>query len=229
MALHQSLADVENPRLARIKERTLWWQFKILHTPGKKQLAGDAISRRNQLPAALYKVSVTELADDEEDILALLRLARGKVISVMKSLAGDAISSRNKLPAALYKVSVTELADDEEDILAVLRLARGKVISVMKSDDIKVISWDRLYKATQEDPVMVHLAEMVYRGFPQRSYDVDEGLKPYYQFIHDLHVVGGVVCYKDRVIIPTILRTKVLDAIHAAHQGVNGMVSRVDN
>ena len=35
----QSLADVENPRLARIKERTLWWQFKIIHTPGKLQLA----------------------------------------------------------------------------------------------------------------------------------------------------------------------------------------------
>ena len=33
-----SLADVDNPRLARIKEKMLWWQFKILHTLGKKQL-----------------------------------------------------------------------------------------------------------------------------------------------------------------------------------------------
>ena len=38
----QSLAVVEKPRLARIKEGTLWWQDKILHTPGKKQLAADA-------------------------------------------------------------------------------------------------------------------------------------------------------------------------------------------
>ena len=35
----QSMADMENPRIARIKKKTLWWQFKILHTPGKKQLA----------------------------------------------------------------------------------------------------------------------------------------------------------------------------------------------
>ena len=45
------MADMENPRLARIKERTPWWQFNILHTPGKKQLAADALSRRSKLPA----------------------------------------------------------------------------------------------------------------------------------------------------------------------------------
>jgi hypothetical protein len=46
---------------------------------------------------------------------------------------------------------------------------------------------------------------------------VDEDLKPYYQFRHDLHVVAGVVCYKDRVIFPAALRDQVLDAIHARH------------
>ena len=40
----QSLADVENPRLERIKKKTLWWQFTIVHTPGKLQLAADALS-----------------------------------------------------------------------------------------------------------------------------------------------------------------------------------------
>ena len=44
----QSMADVENPRFARIKENKLWWQFKILHTPGKKQLVADALSRRSK-------------------------------------------------------------------------------------------------------------------------------------------------------------------------------------
>ena len=34
----QSLADVDNTMLARIKERTLWWQFKIILTPWKLQL-----------------------------------------------------------------------------------------------------------------------------------------------------------------------------------------------
>ena len=39
----QSLADVQNPRLARIKEKTLWWQFRasynwlLMHCQGGKE------------------------------------------------------------------------------------------------------------------------------------------------------------------------------------------------
>jgi hypothetical protein len=69
----RSLADVEKPGLARIKERTLWWQFTIIHTPGKLQLAADALSRRKG--AATYQVSVQENHDDdEENVVKDLRL-----------------------------------------------------------------------------------------------------------------------------------------------------------
>ena len=63
----QSLANVQSPRLARIKEKTLWWQFTILHTPGKLQLAADALSRRKG--AAAYTVSVHAPIDDEENVV----------------------------------------------------------------------------------------------------------------------------------------------------------------
>ena len=56
-----SLADVANTKLARIKERTLWWQFRIIHTPGKLQLTADALSRRkSKLPANLYRPSAAD-------------------------------------------------------------------------------------------------------------------------------------------------------------------------
>ena len=55
----QSLANVQNPRLARIKEKTLWWQFKIIHTPGKLQLAADALSRRKGATAYTVLVCIT--------------------------------------------------------------------------------------------------------------------------------------------------------------------------
>ena len=86
----QSMADVENHRLARIKEKTLWWQFKILHTPGKKQLAADALSRRSKLPAALYRLSVTDINDDEDedfltDITARIDAMEAGVHAVMRT------------------------------------------------------------------------------------------------------------------------------------------------
>ena len=65
----QSLADVKNPRLARIKEKTLWWQFTIVHTPGKLQLAADALSRRKtKLPATIYRLGIHGQDDDDNEV-----------------------------------------------------------------------------------------------------------------------------------------------------------------
>ena len=65
---------MENPRLARIKERTLWWQLRIIHTPGKLQLAADALSRRkSKLPANLYRLSAADSDAGEDDVVADLQ------------------------------------------------------------------------------------------------------------------------------------------------------------
>ena len=98
----------------------------------------------------------------------------------------------------------------------------------MSSEDISVITWERLYEVSNEDRVLVKLKEVVLRGFPQSSYDVDEELKQFHKFKHDLHVVEEFVCYKDRIVIPAKLRPQVLETIHAAHQGVSGMIGRVE-
>ena len=47
-------------------------------------------------------------------------------------------------------------------------------------------------------------------------------------FRNDLHVVVGVVCYKNRAVIPAALRPQVLETLHAAHQCVRGRISRIE-
>ena len=84
----QSLADVQNPRLARIKEKTLWWQFTIIHTPGKLQLAADALSRRKG--ASVYTVSVHKTIDDEMEVVkdgdVLGKMSSGKAFGELAIL-----------------------------------------------------------------------------------------------------------------------------------------------
>jgi hypothetical protein len=41
----RKLEDIKNPRLLNLKEKTLPFKFKIIHVPGKKNLATDAVSR----------------------------------------------------------------------------------------------------------------------------------------------------------------------------------------
>jgi hypothetical protein len=73
---------------------------------------------------------------------------------------------------------------------------------------------------------MVKLKEVVLRGFPQSSYDVDGEIKQFHKFKHDLHVAEELVCYKDKIVIPAKLRLQVLKTILAAHQRVSGMIGK---
>ena len=45
----------------------------------------------------------------------------------------------------------------------------------------------------------------------------------------DLSLVDGVVLFKDRSVIPVVLRPEVLATLHAGHQGVTSMVARAAN
>ena len=40
--------------------------------------------------------------------------------------------------------------------------------------------------------------------------------------------MDGVLCYKNRVVIPAELRQQVLQTLHSAHQGVTGMINRAE-
>ena len=56
----KSLESIDNPRLMKLKEKTLGWRFQIVHIPGRKLGAPDAFSRS---PAAINSITVEE--DDE--------------------------------------------------------------------------------------------------------------------------------------------------------------------
>ena len=47
-------------------------------------------------------------------------------------------------------------------------------------------------------------------------YNPDKLQREYHRLHHDLHVVDGVLCYRDHIVV------------HAAHQGVSSMAGRID-
>ena len=176
----QALADVENKRLAKIKEKTMWWRFEMLYNPGRTQNAADALSRMK--PLHMLYVSVTNVDDD----------------------------------------------DDTKDILgAELETLSAAINTAGNDDGMPMISWNRVHRATQEDGTMTRLIDTIQRGMPDTSYKLDPDLREYHQHRHDLHVMDGVVCFRDRIVIPAALRPQVISGIHAAHQGVSGMTGRV--
>ena len=65
----RALDTIVSPRLLRINERTLAWQFDLVYVPGNRQAAADALSRKKSL-AVLASLSVGEMEPAEiEDFL----------------------------------------------------------------------------------------------------------------------------------------------------------------
>ena len=42
----RKIEDISNPRLVKLKEKTLRWHFDIIHVPGKIHLGPDTLSRK---------------------------------------------------------------------------------------------------------------------------------------------------------------------------------------
>ena len=113
--------------------------------------------------------------------------------------------SEAKLPSTIYQLRINE-PDNEEDEIAndlknrfehhfpepdtsdLTEEETAAAYSILSSEEISVITWERLYEVANEDRVLVKLKEVVLRGFPQSSYDVFEELRQFHKFKHDLHV-----------------------------------------
>ena len=78
--------------------------------------------------------------------------------------------------------------------------------------------WDVIHTATQEDWTMMKLMDHIRRGMPDSGLEMDKSPREYHRLRHDLHVVDGVLCYRDRIVVVTALQTKVLIGIHGPHQ-----------
>ncbi|XP_066924129.1 uncharacterized protein [Clytia hemisphaerica] len=90
------------------------------------------------------------------------------------------------------------------------------------AEKVTSITWERLSSETQNDQNLALVYQAVLAGFPD-NYRDHPATSSYWQYRDSLHITDGVIIYNDRVVVPQSLRPAVLDALHAAHQGVSTM------
>ena len=164
----RALASIENPRILRLKEKTLPYEFKIIHVPGKSNNAPDAMSR--------YPGNTT--SQDSEDLKA------DHCVDAHFSAAFAALGG-NMVPGS--------------------------------------IDWTTINNACAHDEECVQLVKVIEQGFPKTRNELPELLRRYYQMRDDLYVLENAVFKGRKILIPKQLRARVLEGLHAAHQGVVGM------
>ena len=168
----RSLTEIENRRLLNLKEKTLAYNFKIIHISGKKNLGADATSR--------YPPTIDQTHS----------------------------------PGPKDK---TDLADDE----AMLASTSTTLYAVTN-----VVTWDMLRDATSSDATLKDLQQLICSGFPSNSRELSLELRPYHRISSSLCTIDGVILTGSRIVVPSVLRPEILQALHAAHQGVSSMCAR---
>ena len=193
----RSLTDIANRRLLNLKEKTLGYRFTVVHVPGKKNLGADAASR--------YPTGNPE------------RLKLPGDPAELQSLKDEPISLHDVLTSLYQQTDDNDDADDDSTLAA----AYSTLHSVCT-----VVTWDMLREATTSDPTLRTLVQCIEHGFPEDVRDLPPELRAYHRLSPSMCVVDGVVLVGHRVVIPAVLRESVLNALHAAHQGVSAMQAR---
>ena len=83
------------------------------------------------------------------------------------------------------------------------------------------VTCTQISQATRVDPVLSRVYSFVTNGWPQTITDPD--IRPYKERQDQLTVEQGCVLWGMRVIVPEVLRTKVLEEIHETHPGMTRM------
>jgi len=92
-------------------------------------------------------------------------------------------------------------------------------------EQIDVLTYDTIAHETSADPSMSELLHLIESGFQDCA--LEKGELAQFWPIHDaLYIQDGVILYEDRVVIPPSLRQRVVQHLHAAHQGISTMEQR---
>ena len=89
-----------------------------------------------------------------------------------------------------------------------------------KPDRILDHTFKLIQLATAADPVLSHLAPYIQHGWPDDKSTVGTMLEAYWTFRSELTVVDGVLYKGSKLVIPSVMRPRMLEKIHSAHQGI---------
>ena len=102
------------------------------------------------------------------------------------------------------------------------------ICSLSAVDNLKSITWERVEEATMSDPDMLQLLNIIQDGFPDDSKSMPKNIGVYYKHKQYLSTIGGVILFKNRVVIPHQIQPVILENLHSAHQGVTSMTARAE-
>ena len=101
----KSLADIENPRLLMLKEKTLWFNFNVIHVAGRLNSGPDYISRTAGTETTTKKarlaciLALASVMDDTEAETVTIEDTEAETVTIEDSdIIDGVVASLGSLP-----------------------------------------------------------------------------------------------------------------------------------
>ena len=115
---------------------------------------------------------------------------------------------------SLSRASYPDFRDREREDKTEGHVRCMKVATSMVDESLKEVKQETL-----KDSVLKEITKYAQDFWPEKN-AVSAGAQKYYQFKDELYVQDGIVLRGHRVVIPFVLREKILSRIHEGHQGI---------
>jgi len=93
-------------------------------------------------------------------------------------------------------------------------------------DNIRAITWDIVKLETAKDQTLQDLIQVIKSGFPERKNMLQPHIHQFWDQRQNFYIIDDVIMMLDCVLVPECLRRKVIESLHAAHQGETTMGNR---
>ena len=104
---------------------------------------------------------------------------------------------------------------------------QGLIVSISEVSPVQSnVSFNQLREHTSRDLVLQQLVEYVMKGWPKMQKDCIEQLRPYHTFKEEISTIDGLLFKGQRLIVPSALRSKVLQVLHRSHMGITKTLDR---
>ena len=94
-----------------------------------------------------------------------------------------------------------------------------------QAEGITAVDWRSVQHQASHDQECSSLSQVIKNGFPETKAELPTELQPYWEMKDNLYTVSGIPFKGKKMLIPKTLHPIILEGLHAAHQGVNGMLA----
>ena len=101
----------------------------------------------------------------------------------------------------------------------------AQLFTVFGSAQLAAVTPKELETATRADTILKQVAELAISGWPSSCPSAE--LEPYFKFRDELSTSAGTLYRGERAVIPTQLRSQVLQLAHEGHPGITRMKQRL--